>query len=395
MRVSTAYMFDQNLSAMLKQQTELGQTQQQISTGKRILKPSDDPVASVAILNLQREFNLTEQYLTNADKAENNLVVEEGALKSSTDILQRIRELAVQGLNSTNTIDDRSAIALEMSQLNEQLLSLANTKNSSGNYLFSGFSSDTPPYTSIGSSYGGDSGQRNLQVGAGVLIETNDAGNQIFEAEHTQTSVTDNGGPSSSSLTIVEIGQTSTFTAPVTVSFASATNTLTITDGTNTETVVPYSAGEPVDINQLNSNFPSFTVQLDGTLADGDSYTLDTQVLPSQTVFKTINDFANALRTNSVSANDSPNNGDFLTNISSVMDTVVDAQAKIGARINVIELQRDINSDLSINMENILSQTQDLDYAEAISRLELQSLGLQAAQQSFVKVQGLTLFNFL
>ena len=136
MRVSTAYMFDQNLSAMLKQQTELGQTQQQISTGKRILKPSDDPVASVAILNLQREFNLTEQYLTNADKAENNLVVEEGALKSSTDILQRIRELAVQGLNSTNTIDDRSAIALEMSQLNEQLLSLANTKNSSGNYLF-------------------------------------------------------------------------------------------------------------------------------------------------------------------------------------------------------------------------------------------------------------------
>ena len=120
MRVSTSYIFDQNLTAMLNQQSELGKTQLQVSTGKRILKPSDDPAGSVQILNLQREFSVTEQYLANADKAENKQSVEEGSLQSATDILQRVRELAVQGLNDTNTQSDRAAIAAEMNQLNEQ-----------------------------------------------------------------------------------------------------------------------------------------------------------------------------------------------------------------------------------------------------------------------------------
>jgi flagellar hook-associated protein 3 FlgL len=395
MRISTAHLFDRNLTAMLAQQTELGNTQLQISTGKKVLNPSDDPVAAIEILNLQREFNLSEQYLTNADKSENKLSIEEGVLSSSTDILQRIHELAVQGLNDSNNKTERRAISSEITQLNKQLLSLANTRESNGDYLFSGFKSDTQPYTSIGASYAGDSGQRNLQVGAGVLIETNDPGNQIFEAEHVQTTVTDNVGPSSASLNITHIGIDNVIASPVTVSYASATNTLTITDGTNTGTISPYTAGDAVDLKDLNEQFPAFTLQFDGTLADGDSYTLDTQVTPSQTIFKTINDFALALTNNTVGANNSPNNGDFLTNIATAMNTVVDTQAKVGARINVVDQQRDINEGLSFNMKKTLSEIQDLDYAEAISRLTLQSTGLQAAQQSFARVQNLSLFNYL
>ncbi len=395
MRISTAYMFNQNLTAMLSQQTELGKTQLQVATGKKILNPADDPVAAIAILNLQREFNLTKQYLSNANKAENKLVVEEGALNSSTDILQRVHELAIQALNDTNSQTERNVMAQEMEQLNKQLLSLANTRDSNGNYLFSGFKSDTQPYASVGANYAGDSGQRNLQIGTGVLIETNDPGDQIFEAEHVQTLVTDNAGPSSASLTITAIGQDNVFSAPITVSFALATNTLTVTDGSNIETITPYAAGDPIVLNELNTQFPAFTLQLDGSLADGDSYTLDTQVTPSQTVFKTINDFAAALRNNTVSANDSPNNGDFLTNIATAMQTVIDAQAKVGTRLNIIDQQRDINEGLSVNTKKTLSVIQDLDYAEAISRLSRQMAGLQAAQQSFTRVQGLSLFNYL
>ena len=97
MRVSTAYLFEQNLSAMLSQQTALGKTQLQISTGKRILSPSDDPAGSVQVLSLQREVSVSEQYLVNTDKAENKLSIEEGVLSGATTMLQRIRELAVQG----------------------------------------------------------------------------------------------------------------------------------------------------------------------------------------------------------------------------------------------------------------------------------------------------------
>ena len=141
MRISTSYLFDQNLSAMLNQQAALSKTQLQISTGKRILTPSDDPAGSVQALKLQREVSVTEQYLVNLDKAENKLSIEEGVLQTATDMLQRIRELAVQGLNGSNTQSDRQAIAAEINQLNEQLMAIANTRDSDGNYMFSGFQS--------------------------------------------------------------------------------------------------------------------------------------------------------------------------------------------------------------------------------------------------------------
>jgi flagellar hook-associated protein 3 FlgL len=394
MRISTGQIFQQGLAAMLSQQSALAKTQQQIATGKTFASPADDPVAAVRALSFEREFNLLGQYIGNGNTAIDKLATEEDGLKGVTNVLQRIRELAIQGLNDTNTQVDRAAIAQEILTLNEQLLSFANTRDASGNYLYSGFSTDTQPYTSIGASYSGDEGQRNIQVGPGVLIETNDPGNAIFEAEFTETVVTDNAGPSSAALYIASTGVNSNISPAVTISFASP-DTLTVSDGTNNAVVTPYVAGEAVVLSDLNTSFPDLTVRLDGALANGDSYTLETQLTTKKTVFSTVNDFANALINDSVGSNDSPNNGDFLTNISSVLQTVIDTQAKIGARINVIEQQAEINDGLTLSVQETLSDIQDLDYAEAISRFTQQSTALQAAQQTFAQVQNLSLFNYL
>lgn len=395
MRISTSYLFDQNLTAMLAQQAALGKTQLQISTGQRILNPSDDPVGAVEILNLQREINLSDQYLTNADKAENKLVSEEGVLSSSVNILQKINELSVQALNDTNGLSDRQAIAQEITQLNEQLLSLVNTQDSSGNYLFSGYKSDVQPYSSIGASYAGDSGQRSLQIGAGVLIETNDPGNAIFEPEHIQTSL-DSSAATDSNLTITEMGKNSAIPdgASLDINFNPATNTLTVTMGALTQTVNPYEAGQEVKLTDLDVGLPDITLMLEGNLTANDTHQLTTSQT-TQTIFKTINDFVMALNTNAVSLNDSPNNGDFLTNLAAGIGAIVDVQASVGARINIVDQQREINDELTINLEKTLSQIKDLDYAEAISRLALQELGLQASQQTFAQVQNLSLFNYL
>lgn len=395
MRISTNYLFDQNLTAMLAQQAELGKTQLQISTGQRILNPSDDPVGAVEILNLQREINLSDQYLTNADKAENKLVAEESVLSSSVDILQKINELSVQALNDTNGLSDRQAIAQEITQLNDQLLSLVNTQDSSGNYLFSGFKSDVQPYSSIGATYAGDSGQRNLQIGAGVLIETNDPGSEIFEPEHIQTSL-DSSAATDSNLTITQMGKNSTIPegTSLDINFNPGTNTLTVTMGALSQTVNPYEAGQEVSLTDLDVGFPDITLMLEGNLTANDTHQL-TSTQTTQTIFKTINNFVAALNDNAVGLNDSPNNGDFLTNLAAGIDSIVDVQASLGARINIVEQQRGINEELTINLENTLSQIKDLDYAEAISRLALQELGLQASQQTFAQVQNLSLFNYL
>lgn len=397
MRISTASIFNQNLDAMLNQQTELADSQLRISTGKKILRPSDDPAASVDILNIQREFSISEQNLTNADKAENKLRTEEGILQSTVSVLQKIRELSVQALNDTNTQTDRQAIAEEIKQLNEQLLAFSNTQDANGDYLFAGFLSNTQPYTSINATYSGDSGQRNIQVGPGVLIETNDPGDKIFEAPHVQTTVTDNnvGPASSATLNITKVGQNNVINPPIDISFSTGPDSLTITQGANTYNVTPYVAGQAVSLSDVDANLPDFTISFDGALVAGDSYQLNTVSNPSQSMFQTIDSFVQSLESNRVGSNDSPNNGDFLTNISTAMDRVVDAQAKIGARLNAVDQQRDINEGLTLNLERTLSQIQDLDYAEAISTMTLQMTGLQAAQQSFSRIQGLSLLDFL
>jgi len=396
MRISTSHIFNQNLSSMLNQQTELSRTQQQLSTGKRILNPSDDPAGSVEILNLQREFNLSEQSLANADKAENKLAIEEGTLQSVTTIMQRIRELAVQGLNDSNSQTDRAALAQEVKQLNEQLLGLSNTRDASGNYIFSGFKNDTQPYTSIGANYSGDSGQRNMQVGSGVLIETNDPGNAVFEAGLISTTITAAGTGTGALAITSNSNVAETFSAISFTFSAGPPEQYQIDDGSNPPVTIDYTDGMSVDLSTLNPDFPSIELTLSGAPADTDVITVEkTVTAASQTIFKTINDFANALSSNAVGANDSPNNGDFLTNISTAMEIVGNAQSKIGGRMNAIDHQREIGEGISFNMKKALSSIQDLDYAEAISRLTQQTTGLQAAQQSFARVQNLSLFNYL
>ena len=396
MRISTSQIFNQSLASMLAQQTNVAQTQQQVSTGKRILNPSDDPAGSVQLLNLQREFSLSEQYVSNGINARNKLEREEGALASATDLLQRIRELAVQALNDTNTPADRKAISTEINQLNQQLLSLANTRDANGDYLFSGFATDIQPYDNIYGSYQGDEGQRNMKVGAGVFIATNDPASKLFEAAFTQTLITPDGGNTGSGQITVTNNSGVAATFPeLTFSYADPPGEYTVTDGVNSASF-SYQPGMTVNLGELDPAFPGLGIRLEGTPDDGDQLTISKEPADeAQTMFITIQNFANALVENRVGAGDSPNNGDFLINMDAALDRVVDGRAQVGGRLNAIDQQTEINESLAFAMEKSISEIQDLDYAEAISRLTRQLTGLQAAQQTFSRVQSLSLFNFL
>src|SRR5690554_1706165 len=180
MRISTTYIQQQSVDAMLRQQTELAKTQQQVSTGQRILSPSDDPIVAVRVLGIERDLNLIEQYQSNAEMAEDKLRITDGVLTSAANILQRIRELAVQGLNDSNDASARTAIAEEMTQLKKSLLNIANTTDANGEYLFSGYQSNTQAFDSTTYAYNGDSGQRNIRVGSGFLVEITQPGDEIF-----------------------------------------------------------------------------------------------------------------------------------------------------------------------------------------------------------------------
>lgn len=183
MRISSQQVFSGGINRLQDLNSELQKTQQQISTGKRVNNPSDDPVAAARVLKLNQQSAGIKQFQRANDLATNRLQQEESALSSVTDVLQRVRELTVQAGNGSLSSEDRQSIAAELRERIEQLGSLANTRDASGEYVFSGFKGDTPAFAKNISGdyvYQGDEGQRSLEIDVGVKVPISDHGKGLF-----------------------------------------------------------------------------------------------------------------------------------------------------------------------------------------------------------------------
>jgi len=184
MRISTNQFYQSGLNSILDQLSGLNRTQEQIATGLRVMKPSDDPIATISIINLEQEISLTERYIANGDIGTANLSVEETTLQSVTDILQRVRELILSGGNATYGDTERNSLAVEMEELLEQLVGLANFKTSSGDYMFGGHRLNITPFTKSAAGnfqYNGDQGVREIQISTSTRIDMNDSGYELFQ----------------------------------------------------------------------------------------------------------------------------------------------------------------------------------------------------------------------
>lgn len=183
MRISTTQLTQRGADAILERQASASKVQLQLSTGKRMLTPADDPSASAAVVSLNQSLASMEQYQRNGDFALSRLNQEESALVSIEVVLQRIRELTLQGSNATQTVETRNSIADEMDLLLTDLLALANTKDATNSYLFAGYQDKNQPFTENpdGSfSYLGDDGLRMVQISDTQQVATHDSGNDVF-----------------------------------------------------------------------------------------------------------------------------------------------------------------------------------------------------------------------
>jgi flagellar hook-associated protein 3 FlgL len=182
-RVSTSELFRQGVNSILEGQAQVGKTSLQISSGKRITKPSDDPSGAIQSLQLSTSLAINTQFQRNNDIARQKLEYEEVTLDSVVTSLQRVRELVVQGNNDSQTQETRGYIASEIRQQLDEIFSLANTRDSNGEYIFSGFRSDTQSFVRDAAgnvSYQGDDGQRSVQVSPVRQIAIGDTGSDVF-----------------------------------------------------------------------------------------------------------------------------------------------------------------------------------------------------------------------
>ena len=183
MRLSTAEISQTSISAILDQQSQLNHTQQQLSTGRRIVTPADDPAGAAQALNLQSAIDTNTQLQKNGDAATARLNLEQSSLTQVQNVLQRVRTLTLQANNGTQTNESRSSIAAELSQSLKSLISLGNTRDSNGEYIFAGSQTSTQPFTQTPTktfTYSGDAAQRFLQIDSSRQVATNDPGSAVF-----------------------------------------------------------------------------------------------------------------------------------------------------------------------------------------------------------------------
>ena len=399
MRISSIEQFRQGIDSILNQQAKLNQTQLQLSTGKKVLKPSDDPAIATQLLNLSSLKANNLQYDRNIGTARNELELQEGVLASSGNVLQRVRELVIQANNATQSQQSHEAIADEISNLASELLQLANTKSPSGEYIFAGYNSRTPAFAKSGTGYvyQGDQGQRLLQVSEDTQLAVRDNGADLFQGMMTgdgrfllETPVSNVGdGLVKMSSTIDSISDDynmvfvqANAADPITYSVSGGASGVVAT-GT-------YQSGEAI-------NFSGISIEIEGSPNNGDSYQINRSV--RQDVFQSVQAIANALLAGSnTSAKSSKLVNDLGQSISTMDQALEHLQSRrtiVGNRLQALDTRANENADGFLRLERQASELNDLDFAEAVSRLNLQTTALQAAQQSYIKIQGLSLFNYL
>ena len=182
-KVSTSFLFDSATERMSNLQKRLATTQSQMSEGKQILSPSDAPDKAAAIQRLNGELERQNNYISSLQVALHRYQGEETALRSANDILTRLKELSLQATNGTQGKVERDAIATEMKALRDQLVSLGNTRDDSGNYLFSGTRVNTPAFAEQGDGsvvYQGDQTLTKIPAGVERSVAYTRAGTDVF-----------------------------------------------------------------------------------------------------------------------------------------------------------------------------------------------------------------------
>jgi flagellar hook-associated protein 3 FlgL len=183
MQISTKQFFASQLASMADSQSKIGRLQQEISTGKKLLQPSDDPSAYAKVSALKQSEASSIQYDRNISVAKQRLSQEENALSEACNAAIRLRELSIAGASDTYGPSDRQTIATEMRQVSEQLASVANITDSNGDYLFSGFQSKVKPFVLDEHGviqFNGDSGRREIEIAKGVRTASSSSGAEIF-----------------------------------------------------------------------------------------------------------------------------------------------------------------------------------------------------------------------
>ncbi|MEO8017343.1 MAG: flagellar hook-associated protein FlgL [Pseudomonadota bacterium] len=401
MRLSTAAIHRTSIDAILDQQTRLARTQTQVTSGKRFQTASEDPIAATRAAALDRTVADNAQFERNSNIIESRLNYEEQSLTDVTQLLQKSRDLALQGANSTLGQAERDMLVTELKQLRGELIDISNRDDGNGEYLFAGTSTGTKPFAAgtTGVNYVGDQTTRFIRVSGSQAIADGHPGTEVFmnitQANGTfRTTV----GPANTGSATVDVGTvvdpsawiadnyTLRFTSPTdwVIEDDTLPTPVTVTSGTG------FASGQSI-------SFLGVRVTLTGAPATGDSFS----VRPAQDtdIFSVLDNLIGTLDGGAGLPSDravfQQQIGANIADLDQSLSRVLSVRSEVGSRLSAIDNATSARESEAIDLQQLLSDLRDVDYAVAISTLNQQYAGLQAAQAAYTKIAQLSLFDYL
>ncbi len=408
MRISTQTLYAQSMRSLNQQQAELSHVGQQIASGQRVMRPSDDPQAASRAVQVSQAQSITSQYTDSRVSARNALSMEESVLNSVGDAVSSAKTLMLEAANGTLTNADRASIASQLQGIYQTVLGQANATDGNGRYLFGGYQDKSVPFVMSGGAVTytvtdpNQDTSRQQQIDASRLMDVSDTGSTVFQGTRGATgfmavaesgntgSVTFKGRPDVIDSSDPNFG--TPFKVAFSVTAGVATYEIQDSSGTVLQAAQPYQSGQAIQYGGLS-------LTLSGTPANGDAIDVDQAQNLNTDLFKT---FEKALAILKQPA-DTPAQqaalqntlGNAMTEFDGSLDNVLMVRASVGSRLNELDVVDKVASNRQLNYAQTKSDLVDLDYNTAISEYSLRSVGLQAAQKAFVSMRQMNLFDLL
>jgi len=402
MRVSTAQFYLQSALQMSNKTSDVNEQMAYLSSGKRVLTAKDDAVAFGTLAGYKDDLANIEKYNRNINQAENHNSLQEVLFADAQLILDRVKQDMLAANNGRMSNEDLQSIATQVKNSLDQLLDIANSQDESGDYIFSGYQTEQQPFSQqVDNSvtYNGDLGNRELQVAKNIKVPTSQNGEAAFNQVQNATGdfsasyTTNTSGIAVEKANVINRSDYNASALPhnYTFTFNPTAADLVVTDsgGTPVFTTSTYSAGQSIPFDGVN-------VTLSGNPLPGDSFILSEE--ENVSVFSTLNSAIEWMEKGSVSTNQEQHAVDYntiLNQLNSAMTHISSRQVDSGIRLQVLESQRSRHLDSQLYLESGKSRIEDLDFAKAISEFEQSKIALQASQQTFSKVQNLSLLNYI
>lgn len=401
LRVSTNTLYRTGELNIVNRQKDLLAVQVQLSSGKRLSSPADDPLGAADAAAMRSSLAQFSQFKQNQDYARYLLNLQESSLAQMIGSVQDVQEKLIAAGNGAYGNSERATIAQELEGILGRMIGLANSGDGAGGYLFAGSREATVPFTQNGNAvtFNGDAVLQRLEVSRDRFQQIKFSGDAIFQKIRPGNGTfTTAAAGANTGAGVIDVGSVADPTALTgsnyTVSFAVAAGVTTYQMVRASDSAVVASGAYS---SPLTLNVDGMRIGISGQPAAGDQFT----VAPSgfRSIFETV---AAAIATLRTPAGTPAGNaqlasrlGNLMASADQALDHMLLARADIGTTLAELQAYESLNDDRSLEYQSRLSTIEDLDFASAASELARRQATFEAALKSYTTVSRLSLFDYL